>query len=429
MNKSAEISKDGRTLTVNTFKDLKHFLDRVLYKHFQITVDKPIKELIIKDSKTDWTVNYVKELLRNAALQTVENFEIISPDSRFCTIDGLLYSGSGENLYLCPKGKEGTLIIPDGTKTISFEACRNCKFDKVILSDSIKIIDKYSFSQSWNLKEIEGGKNVEEIRGYAFFDCKALNRFVFPTKLKGIGGDAFCNTSLNEIKLPEGLRTIGPSAFDTVGTLKGFASCAGQSDMYEIHIPPTVQNIGAAAFPNASYIYMPKNVMENMYWSGIAKIGLRGGNLCICHCCNIWKLEIEGLPVIIMPKMLTEISSAARAICRLAESNDNRTPPAMYSYSEDAIARSAAIEQRKMYPDTKTKAYITRNATLFLSDALLNESDWNQVIIGFIKDGVFTDTALRKILKKLDEEKYNDVTVLRSYILDEIGKKSSTFKL
>ncbi len=184
MNKSAEISKDGKTLTVNTFKDLKHFLDRVRYKHFQITVDKPIKKLIIKDSKTDWTVNYVKELLRNAALQTVENFEIISPDSRFCTIDGLLYSGSGENLCLCPKGKEGTLIIPDDTKTISIEACRNCKFDKVILSDSIKIIDKYSFSRSWNLKEVEGGKNVERIRDYAFFDCRALKRFVFHTKLK-----------------------------------------------------------------------------------------------------------------------------------------------------------------------------------------------------------------------------------------------------
>lgn len=127
--------------------------------------------------------------------------------------------------------------------------------------------------------------------------------------------------------------------------------------------------------------------------------------------------------------MLTEIPSAARAICRLVESNDNRMPPAMYPYSKDAIARSAAIEQRKMYPDTKTKAYITRNATLFLSDALSNESDWNQVIIGFIKDGVFTDTALRKILKKLDEEEYKDVTVLMSYILDKIDKKSSTFKL
>lgn len=104
-------------------------------------------------------------------------------------------------------------------------------------------------------------------------------------------------------------------------------------------------------------------------------------------------------------------------------------PPAMYPYSKDAIARSAAIEQRKIYPDTKTKAYITRNAALFLSDALNNESDWNQVIIGFIKDGVFTDTALRKILKKLDEEEYKDVTVLRSYILDKIDKKSSIFKL
>ena len=81
MNKSAEISKDGRTLTVNTFKDLKHFLDRVRYKHFQITVDKPIKELIIKDSKTDLTVNYVTKILRNAALQTIESFEIISPSS------------------------------------------------------------------------------------------------------------------------------------------------------------------------------------------------------------------------------------------------------------------------------------------------------------------------------------------------------------
>lgn len=429
MNKSAEISKDGKTLTVNTFKDLKHFLDRVRYKHFQITVDKPIKELIVKDSKTDWTVNYVKELLRNAALQTVENFEIISPDSRFCTIDGLLYSGSGENLYLCPIGREGTLIIPDGTKMIFVEACRNCKFDKVVLPDSVEIIDTYAFSRSWNLKEVEGGKNVERIRDYAFSGCMNLKHFTFHAKLRGIGGAAFSNTSLSEINLPRGLRTIGPRAFNTVGTSKGFASCAGQSDMYEIRIPSTVQNIGAAAFPNASYIYIPKKVMESMSWSGIAKIGLRSCNLCICHSCNTWKLEVEGLPVIIMPKILTEIPSAARTICRLIESEGKRTPPAMYSYSKDAFARSAAIEQHKIYPDTKTKAYITRNATLFLSDALSNESDWNQVIIDFIKDGVFTDTALRKILKKLDDEKYENVTVLKSYILDKINKKSSTFKL
>ena len=140
------------------------------YKHFQITVDKPIKELIIKDSKTDWTVNYVKELLRNAALQTVENFEIISPDSRFCTIDGLLYSGSEENLYLCPIGREGTLIIPDGTKMIFVEACRNCKFDKVVLPDSVEIIDKYAFSGCQSTKIINDD-SVRVTMPLAFSQC------------------------------------------------------------------------------------------------------------------------------------------------------------------------------------------------------------------------------------------------------------------
>ena len=122
---------------------------------------------------------------------------------------------------------------------IFVEACRNCKFDKVVLPDSVEIIDKYAFSRSWNLKEVEGGKNVERIRDYAFFGCINLKHFTFHARLRGIGGDAFNNTSMSEINLPEGLRTIGPGAFNTVGTSKGFASCAGQSDMYEIHIPST----------------------------------------------------------------------------------------------------------------------------------------------------------------------------------------------
>lgn len=44
--------------------------------------------------------------------------------------------------------------------------------------------------------------------------------------------------------------------------------------------------------------------------------------LCYNSLYMIKRDKFEGLPVIIMPKMLTEIPSAARAICRLAESND-----------------------------------------------------------------------------------------------------------
>ena len=62
---------------------------------------------------------------------------------------------------------------------IFVEACRNCKFDKVVLPDSVEIIDKYAFSRSWNLKEVEGGKNVERIRDYAFFGCMNLKHLLF----------------------------------------------------------------------------------------------------------------------------------------------------------------------------------------------------------------------------------------------------------
>lgn len=299
MNKSAEISKDGRTLTVNTFKDLKHFLDRVRYKHFQITVDKPIKELIIKDSKTDLTVNYVTKILRNAALQTIESFEIISPDNRFCTIDGLLYSGSGENLYLCPKGKEGTLIIPDGTKMIFVEACRNCKFDKVVLPDSVEIIDKYAFSRSWNLKEVEGGKNVERIRDYAFFGCINLKHFTFHARLRGIGGDAFNNTSMSEINLPEGLRTIGPGAFNTVGTSKGFASCAGQSDMYEMFSScQMLTDLDTSSFDtsrvkNMQQMFYDCNKLVNLNMSSFDTSNVTNMNKMWYNCRSLTRLDLS----------------------------------------------------------------------------------------------------------------------------------------
>lgn len=337
MNKSAEISKDGRTLTVNTFKDLKHFLDRVLYKHFQITVDKPIKELIIKDSKTDWTVNYVKELLRNAALQTVENFEIISPDSRFCTIDGLLYSGSGENLYLCPIGREGTLIIPDGTKMIFVEACRNCKFDKIVLPDSVEIIDKYSFSRSWNLKEVEGGKNVERIRDYA----------------------------------------------------------------------------------------------------SLIKACMRSDNLQHCHECNTWRLKIEGKPDVIVPKSCSTKSYATLMANKIntminKPSNGEVVPPELYRYSTNSTGLTAALEQCRRYPNGNLRRFITRNIGVIFTNLIITPLDdsGEEIMVSLIKDGVFTDVALKKILEEIEKTgERRNLTTLKAYVLNTIDKSTNTFQI
>ena len=61
---------------------------------------------------------------------------------------------------------------------------------------------------------------MERIRDYAFFGCINLKHFTFHARLRGIGGDAFNNTSMSEINLPEGLRTIGPGALTQLALQK-----------------------------------------------------------------------------------------------------------------------------------------------------------------------------------------------------------------
>ena len=51
-------------------------------------------------------------------------------------------------------------------------------------------------------------------------------------------------------------------------------------------------------------------------------------------------------------------------------------------------------------------------------------------MVGLIKDGVFTDTALKKILEEIEktDERRNLIT-LKAYVLDTIGKNTDTFQI
>ena len=51
-------------------------------------------------------------------------------------------------------------------------------------------------------------------------------------------------------------------------------------------------------------------------------------------------------------------------------------------------------------------------------------------MVGLIKDGVFTDTALKKLLKEIEESaRKENLTTLKAYVLDTIKHKSNTFKI
>ena len=50
-------------------------------------------------------------------------------------------------------------------------------------------------------------------------------------------------------------------------------------------------------------------------------------------------------------------------------------------------------------------------------------------MIGLIKDGVLTDTALRKMLSEMDKDTYKDAVILKAYVINALSGRKCNFEL
>ncbi|MCB6589769.1 leucine-rich repeat domain-containing protein [bacterium 210702-DFI.5.13] len=434
---------DSNVLTVDTFNDLaKYCNNTVISVKSKTGIYGKIHKLVVKNSKCSMTIDNIKHLLKNYKIfDGLKEIEIITEDERFCTVDGMLYSKNKRRLYSCPRGKDGTLVIPDGTDTITEDSCSSCNFSKIIIPDSVKRIYEYAFIRNYALEEVDGCKNVERIGDFSFAYCQQLKKFPFGEFIKNIGDGAFSNTMLTEIYLPEGLSHVGRQAFNTICVVNGFQTYVGQSRMYDIHIPSTLKYIDAFAFANAANIYTP------FVNAALIQAGTRSGNLKHCHECNIWKLKVDGKPDVIVPKSIDSTSYASKIANKINTVfgltkkgkfiTDNSVskvviPPELYQYSQDSTGLTAALEQCRKYPGSSLKQFITKNISTIFYNLITSPTSSNgeEIMVSLIKDGVFTETALKKLLKEIEGSacKENLIT-LKAYILDTIKPKNNTFKV
>lgn len=436
MHTKTYIADDNTTLISESFRDLKKYLDMAYYGQISIPLLTRFKKVIINNAGSNFRVDEVKALLSRGIFQDVEEIEIKNTDGKFCTIDGMLYSGNKQKLYLCPRGKTGNLVIPDGTESICKYACAWVRCDQVTIPDSVKFIGESAFTLDLNLKKVEGGKNIKKIQPLAFYRCSELQRFDFGEKLEFIGYAAFENTPLKEMKelrFSKGLKSICGGVFNTTDIKDGSTCPVDYDQMYTVYLPETVTHIGTTAFPNASAIHMSKQTAKRLVDDHVdclklVKIGLRDTNLCHNYNCNIWRLKIDGKPEVIMPKSFSNPKGAA-AVLRDFINTENAPVPTMYTYNSDCAGLAAAIEHCKLYSDTKSKRFITRNITTIMYNVFHTEPDGEQFMIGLIKDGVLTDTALRKMLSEMDKETYKDAVVLKAYAINALNGRKNSFAL
>ena len=174
-------------------------------------------------------------------MTSVENFIVAEGNSYFKSVDGVIYSKDGKTLvcYPCEK-KADNYVVPDGVTKIDQFACSSAAIKTITLPSSLKTIEYNAFSES-DLESVEIPNGVTEIKDAAFAYCSSLYlSIVIPGSVKSIGENAFTGCFAEEIILGEGIESIGKNAF-----------CS--NDFSEIVIPATVTKLGYGALSDCEY--------------------------------------------------------------------------------------------------------------------------------------------------------------------------------
>ena len=136
----------------------------------------------------------------------------------FLSRDGIVYTDDLQEVVLCPAGKSGELVIPDGPVEIAEKAFSKCtKLTKLTLPESVEKIGYESFFSCYGLTQITLGKSVNYVGKSAFNGCSGLGStgFKLPVLLDSIHESSFSNlTSAVSITLGENVKYVHPKAFN-----------------------------------------------------------------------------------------------------------------------------------------------------------------------------------------------------------------------
>ena len=172
------------------------------------------------------------------AFYNLKSINVSKNNTKYSSLDGVLYSKGKWMLYAYPRLKEGkSFTIPSTVKTIG----------------------KSAFLQAENLREITIPDSVKEIRQEAFYSTRFYS-VTIPGSVETIGEEAFSGCSLYTLTLSEGIKRIEKYAFYDCGIEK-------------LSIPASVEYIAESAFARLDYLHEVKVSSDNPNYCSY------GGNL------------------------------------------------------------------------------------------------------------------------------------------------------
>ncbi len=200
--------------------------------------------------------------------------------------------------------------LPDGLEKIGGLAFAESGLVDIDIPGGVSFYDEGQFRNCPSLKHVRLKDGVTEVADYMFIGSEALSEVVLSGSLTQIGKQAFYDTAVEHISLPEGLVRIEKEAFR--GT-----------PLTEIVIPDSVVTIEEGAFESCeemTYAKLPaeiKKLPKDCFFycrklsdAALPQSLVELGDLAFCSC---------AIPSITIPETLTKIGSNAFAGCPLTE--------------------------------------------------------------------------------------------------------------
>ncbi len=165
------------------------------------------------------------------------------------SVDGIIYSSDGSILIICPRGKQGSISVVDGTVTVGESAFSKCsEITSLLLPETLESIKSLAFSDCSNLSSVTFSNSLKIIESYAFLRCSVLKTVSLPNSLQSIGPSAFAHCSaLTSINFPPAITQINNGILYVCGFV-------------ELALPETVQG-----FDNHSLSKLKTLTIENKY--------------------------------------------------------------------------------------------------------------------------------------------------------------------
>ncbi len=119
------------------------------------------------------------------------------------------YVGSASEITI-PSSIDGVAVKEIGSNAFS----ENGTLTNVAISAGITTIESAAFSRCWNLSSVTIPSGLIAIDYHAFNGCTKLTNIELPDSVAQIGSEAFCNTGIKEVVLPDNLSTVYSDSFE-----------------------------------------------------------------------------------------------------------------------------------------------------------------------------------------------------------------------